>query len=105
MSATLYKCDQCDLTFNIVNDLEEHRRNEHIKPAPPAWMAIYTNVKSVMSITDTTIRLWKNKKVGEGVMVDIYILRLIRRCMQLLCLDMNRYELGRLFRKQEVYHP
>ena len=68
-------------------------------------MAIYTNVKSVMSITDTTIRLWKNKKVGEGVMVDIYILRLIRRCMQLLCLDMDRYELGRLFRKQEVYHP
>ena len=67
-------------------------------------MAIYTNVKSVMSITDTTIRLWKNKKVGEGVMVDIYILRLIRRCMQLLCLDMDRYELGRLFRKQEVYH-
>jgi hypothetical protein len=33
MSATVYKCDQCGETFNSVNDLEGHRRNEHIKPA------------------------------------------------------------------------
>jgi predicted nucleic acid-binding Zn ribbon protein len=33
MSATVYKCDQCGQTFNSVNDLEDHRMNEHIKPA------------------------------------------------------------------------
>ncbi|MFI5405978.1 MAG: C2H2-type zinc finger protein [Nitrososphaerales archaeon] len=35
MSATLYKCDQCGRTFNSIDGLENHRRNEHIKPAPP----------------------------------------------------------------------
>jgi len=55
-----------------------------------------------MSITDTTIRLWKNKKVGEGVIVDIYILSLIRRCMQLLCLDMDRYNTTTRIREMKI---
>ena len=33
ISATLYKCDQCGQIFNSVDDLENHRRNEHIEPA------------------------------------------------------------------------